>query len=155
DRHHHVEQREGAPRRVPAPLLLPLHPLSRARDDGADRRGAFPRAEGRAGARGADDFLRHPPGPGAEEEAVDLGAARLDQAPLGRGRDPRGSAHPRPGEADPPAPRRAAPRVVTGRVSTLYEQSDLLWIYLNTQMLIAYRDGEIDTIQLAHALVPL
>ena len=32
DRHHHVEQREGAARRVPAPLLLPLHPLPRHRD---------------------------------------------------------------------------------------------------------------------------
>ena len=29
DRRHHLEQREGAARRVPAPLLLPLHPLSR------------------------------------------------------------------------------------------------------------------------------
>jgi MoxR-like ATPase len=27
DRDHHLEQREGAARRVPAPLLLPLHPL--------------------------------------------------------------------------------------------------------------------------------
>jgi hypothetical protein len=29
DRRHHLEQREGAAGRVPAPLLLPLHPLSR------------------------------------------------------------------------------------------------------------------------------
>jgi hypothetical protein len=40
-RHHHLQQREGAARRLPAPLLLPLHPLPRRRDDG-DRRGAFP-----------------------------------------------------------------------------------------------------------------
>ena len=32
-RRHHLEQREGAARRVPAPLLLPLHPLSRRGDD--------------------------------------------------------------------------------------------------------------------------
>ena len=35
DRHHHLEQREGIARRVPAPLLLPLHPLSRRRHDDA------------------------------------------------------------------------------------------------------------------------
>ena len=33
DRHHHLQQREGAAGRVPAPLLLPLHPLPRRRDD--------------------------------------------------------------------------------------------------------------------------
>ena len=31
DRRHHLEQREGTARRVPAPLLLSLHPLSRSR----------------------------------------------------------------------------------------------------------------------------
>ena len=44
DRHHHLEQREGAAGRLSAPLLLPLHPLSRPRDDEADRRRALSRA---------------------------------------------------------------------------------------------------------------
>ena len=33
-RHHHQQQRERAAGRVPAPLLLPLHPLPGSRDDG-------------------------------------------------------------------------------------------------------------------------
>ena len=41
-RRHHVEQREGAARRVPAPLLLPLHPLPGPRDDDAHRRRPLP-----------------------------------------------------------------------------------------------------------------
>ena len=32
-RHHHLQQREGAARRLPAPLLLPLHQVPRQRDD--------------------------------------------------------------------------------------------------------------------------
>ena len=44
-RRHHREQREGAARRVPAPLLLPLHPLPRQGDDDADRRRALSRAQ--------------------------------------------------------------------------------------------------------------
>ena len=35
---HHLQQRKRAAGRVPAPLLLPLHPVSRSRDHGADRR---------------------------------------------------------------------------------------------------------------------
>ena len=41
--HHHQQQREGAAGRLPAPLLLPLHPLPRQGDDGADRRRALSR----------------------------------------------------------------------------------------------------------------
>ena len=44
----HVEQREGAARRLPAPLLLPLHPLSRPRDDAIHRGCALPRPEAAA-----------------------------------------------------------------------------------------------------------
>ena len=43
DRRHHLEQREGTARRLPAPLLLPLHQVPRCRDMQRDRRRAFPR----------------------------------------------------------------------------------------------------------------
>ena len=43
DRHHHLQQREGAARRLPAPLLLPLHPLPRRRDADENRRGPLSR----------------------------------------------------------------------------------------------------------------
>ncbi len=46
--HHHLEQREGPARRLPAPLLLPLHPLSRCRDHAPHRRRAFPGDQGGA-----------------------------------------------------------------------------------------------------------
>ena len=51
DRHHHLQQRKGAARRVPAPLLLPLHPLSRRRDDARDRRVALSRRSSRGWSR--------------------------------------------------------------------------------------------------------
>ena len=41
DDHHHQQQREGAAGRLPAALLLPLHPLPGQGDDGAHRRGAL------------------------------------------------------------------------------------------------------------------
>ena len=51
DRHHHLQQREGAARRIPAPLLLSLHPLSRHRDDARDRRIALSRRSSRGWSR--------------------------------------------------------------------------------------------------------
>ena len=47
DRRHHLEQREGAAGRLPAPLLLPLYPLPRRGDADADRRGALPAGSSR------------------------------------------------------------------------------------------------------------
>ena len=52
-RHHHLEQREGTAGRLPAPLLLPLHPVSRSRHHDGDHRRAFPRHQAAAGQRGA------------------------------------------------------------------------------------------------------
>ena len=48
---HHLEQREGAARRFPPALLLPLHPLPRARHHGADRRGPLSPASRRRSSR--------------------------------------------------------------------------------------------------------
>jgi hypothetical protein len=54
DRHHHLEQREGAAGRLPAPLLLPLHQVPRPRHDAGDRRRALPRHQEDAGEQGAE-----------------------------------------------------------------------------------------------------
>ena len=85
DRRHHLEQREGAAGRVSAALLLPLHPLSRPRHHAPYRRRALPRHPEAAGRRSADGILRDARGAGPEEEAVDLGVSRLDQAADDRG----------------------------------------------------------------------
>ena len=85
DRRHHLEQREGAAGRLPAPLLLPLYPLPRRGDADADRRGAFPAHQAAADPGGADAVLRDPRDAGAEEEALDLGGARLAEAAARRG----------------------------------------------------------------------
>jgi hypothetical protein len=42
-RDHHLQQRKGTARRLPAPLFLPLHPFPGHGDDEGDRRGASPR----------------------------------------------------------------------------------------------------------------
>ena len=88
---HHEQQREGVARRVPAPLLLPLHQVSRTRDDAAHRRCPFPGDQEGAARRGAEEFLRRAQLARPEEEAVDLRVHRLAQAPAGR-RHPGGGA---------------------------------------------------------------
>lgn len=50
---------------------------------------------------------------------------------------------------------RPSPRIVAGHLSTEDERAVSAWIALNTNTLVAYRDGDIDTMQLAQALVPL
>ena len=50
DHRHHVEQREGAARRIPAPLLLPLHQFPRSRNDAENRRRALSRDQEEPGA---------------------------------------------------------------------------------------------------------
>ena len=72
DRRHHVEQREGTARRLPAPLLLPLHQVPRPRHDASDHRRTLPRHPEEPGAEGVGDFLRTSRGAGAQEEALDL-----------------------------------------------------------------------------------
>ena len=50
---------------------------------------------------------------------------------------------------------RPAPRVVAGRLSSQDEGAVSAWIALNVDTLVACWDGDIDTMQLAQALVPL
>ena len=68
----------------------------------------YPGAEARAAVRGAERVLQAARGAGPEEEAVDLGAARLAQAAARRGRAAGGAAHRRPAQEPAAAVRRAA-----------------------------------------------
>ena len=61
-------------------------------DDAEHRRRAFPGPEEDAARRGAGGVLRRARGAGAEEETLDVGTARLDQAAAGRGHSGRGAA---------------------------------------------------------------
>ena len=68
----------------------------------------FPGLKKRAAGRGAGGVLQPARGAGTEEEAVDLGAARLAQAAARRGHPARGPEEQRPEGADSAAARRAA-----------------------------------------------
>ena len=79
-RAHHLQQRERAARRVSPALLFPFHQVSRHRDDAPDRRRAFPRPQKSPRQRRAARLLRAARCPRPQEEAVDVGAARLAEA---------------------------------------------------------------------------
>ena len=92
DRRHHLEQREGAARRLPAPLLLPLYQIPRPRDDAGDHRRPFPRHPEDAGREGDGHLLPGPRRARPQEEAVDQRADRLAEAAAPRGHAARGAA---------------------------------------------------------------
>ena len=50
---------------------------------------------------------------------------------------------------------RPAPRVIAGHLATDDERAVFQWVSLNEPALVAYWDGQIDTIQLGHMLKPL
>jgi hypothetical protein len=50
---------------------------------------------------------------------------------------------------------RPSPHTVAGRLSVDDEKVVFSWISLNTEPLVAYWEGQIDTIQLGHLLKPL
>ena len=50
---------------------------------------------------------------------------------------------------------RPAPHAIAGRLSAGDEQAVFKWIMLNATALIAYWDGDIDTVQLSQMLKPL
>lgn len=50
---------------------------------------------------------------------------------------------------------RPSPRVITGRLSAQDQQAVFAWVTLNTDALVAYWNGQIDTIQLGQQLKPL
>jgi hypothetical protein len=47
---------------------------------------------------------------------------------------------------------RPSPHIITGQLSSRDEQAVFEWVALNTDALIEYREGRIDTIQLGQAL---
>ena len=88
--HHHVEQREGAARRVPAPLRVPLHRVPRPRADGArSSRVHHPDIDRPRARQRARDVLRAARDAAAAQEAVDARADRLDLRAQEGGRRPR------------------------------------------------------------------
>jgi hypothetical protein len=50
---------------------------------------------------------------------------------------------------------RPSPRVIAGRLSPDDERAIFNWVTLNATAIIAYWDGDIDTVQLSQALKPL
>jgi hypothetical protein len=50
---------------------------------------------------------------------------------------------------------RPSPHVIAGRLSPEDERAVFQWVSLNTDALVAYWDGQIDTIQLGRLLKPL
>jgi hypothetical protein len=50
---------------------------------------------------------------------------------------------------------RPSPRAIVGRLAPEDERTVFHWVALNTDALVAYWDGQIDTIQLGHLLKPL
>lgn len=50
---------------------------------------------------------------------------------------------------------RPAPRVIAGQLSPVDTLAVFQWVALNTEALVAYWDGRIDTARMIHALKPL
>src|SRR5260221_3936842 len=126
---HHVEQRKGAARRFLAALLFPLHPLPRQGDDGENRRGALSGAQEIAASRSARGVLRGARGARLEEEALDLGAARLAEAAPRRGHPARRPESQGPQDHHPAAARRAIEKragCAPLRASYLYVAAEVL-----------------------------
>ena len=50
---------------------------------------------------------------------------------------------------------RPAPHMIAGTLSTEDQQAVFRWVTLNTETIVAYWDGDIDTIELSQTLKPL